>query len=81
MSSLSASKLADHANNTVHQFILDESGATAIEYGLIASLLSVAIVGGATSLGSSVESVFSLINNEFGQGVGVPPSPAQPNSV
>ena len=36
------------------KFLKDESGATAIEYGLIIALVSAAIVGGATSLGSSL---------------------------
>jgi pilus assembly protein Flp/PilA len=34
------------------RFLKDESGATAIEYGLIAALIAVAIIGGVTALGS-----------------------------
>jgi pilus assembly protein Flp/PilA len=34
----------------------DESGATAIEYGLIAALISVALITGATALGNSLDS-------------------------
>ncbi len=33
----------------------DESGATAIEYGLIAALISVALIGGATALGDQLD--------------------------
>ncbi|WP_455918793.1 Flp family type IVb pilin [Ensifer canadensis] len=33
----------------------DESGATAIEYGLIAALISVALIGGATALGNQLD--------------------------
>ncbi|MEM7464728.1 MAG: Flp family type IVb pilin, partial [Pseudomonadota bacterium] len=35
----------------VSRFLKNESGATAIEYGLIAALISVAIIGGATAVG------------------------------
>ena len=41
------------------KFIKDESGATAIEYGLIATLISVAIIAGATTLGTSLDALFS----------------------
>ena len=40
------------------RFLKDESGATAIEYGLIAALIAVAIIGGATALGKSVNNKF-----------------------
>ena len=36
------------------RFAKDESGATAIEYGLIATLIGVAIIAGATALGSKL---------------------------
>lgn len=36
----------------------DESGATAIEYGLIAALISVALIAGATSLGGTLNTTF-----------------------
>jgi pilus assembly protein Flp/PilA len=42
------------------RFAKDESGATAIEYGLIAALIALAIMVGAGSLGNS-------INNQFGR--------------
>jgi len=41
------------------KFFADTSGATAIEYGLIAALIAVAIIGGATALGGSVNDKFS----------------------
>ena len=47
-------------------FIKCESGATAIEYALIGALVSVAIVGGAGSLGNSVNSSFQNASNGFG---------------
>jgi pilus assembly protein Flp/PilA len=40
------------------RFMKDESGATAIEYGLIAALISVALIAGATTLGGA-------LNNQF----------------
>ena len=42
----------------VSRFLKDESGATAIEYGLIAALISVALITGATTLGSALNSTF-----------------------
>jgi len=44
--------------NLVTRFIKDESGATAIEYGLIAALISIALIGGATIVGKSVNDRF-----------------------
>jgi pilus assembly protein Flp/PilA len=43
------------------QFAKDESGATAIEYGLIASLIGVAIIVGATALGNKLNQTFTGI--------------------
>ena len=37
----------------------DESGATAIEYGLIASLIAIAIVGGVSAFGDALETLWS----------------------
>ena len=39
----------------------DESGATAIEYGLIAALIAVAIIAAATTVGTSLKSTFNNI--------------------
>ncbi|CAN7208525.1 Flp family type IVb pilin [Ensifer sp. ENS07] len=43
----------------------DESGATAIEYGLIAALISVALIAGATTLGNQLNSVFSSLGTKM----------------
>ncbi|GJE53965.1 MULTISPECIES: Flp family type IVb pilin [Methylobacterium] len=43
------------------RFAADESGATAIEYGLIASLVAVAIIAGATTLGTKLNTTFNGI--------------------
>ena len=47
-------------NRLISRFVKDESGATAIEYGLIAALIALAIVVGAGALGNS-------LNNQFGR--------------
>lgn len=45
----------------VKSFIADESGATAIEYGLIAALIAVGIIGAATLLGGNLSNLFNGI--------------------
>ena len=45
----------------VSRFIKDESGATAIEYGLIAALIAVAIIIGARALGTSLNTKFNEV--------------------
>ncbi|MQB11026.1 MULTISPECIES: Flp family type IVb pilin [Agrobacterium] len=47
------------------RFLKDESGATAIEYGLIAALISVAIIGGATTVGSQIGTLFKNIGTKM----------------
>ncbi|SDP85801.1 pilus assembly protein Flp/PilA [Phyllobacterium sp. YR620] len=48
-------------SNLFARFLKDESGATAIEYGLIAALISVGIIAGVRSLGSSLSSTFNTL--------------------
>ena len=50
----------------IQRFINDEAGATAIEYGLIASLVSVVIIAALTILGSSLTSTFTAVSDELG---------------
>ena len=45
----------------VTRFLKDESGATAIEYGLIAALIAVVLVGALTLVGTSLETTFGEI--------------------
>jgi pilus assembly protein Flp/PilA len=45
------------------QFIREENGVTAIEYGLIAALIAVAIIIALQALGSSLESNFNEISS------------------
>jgi len=46
----------------VSRFVKDESGATAIEYGLLATLISLAIITTVTGLGSKLNTTFSSIS-------------------
>ena len=43
----------------------DETGATAIEYGLIAALISVALIGGASALGDGLDAQFNFLNQQL----------------
>ena len=47
----------------VSRFLRDESGATAIEYGLIAGLISVVIIAVLTNIGTKLNAKFSRISN------------------
>ena len=47
------------------RFAKDESGATAIEYGLIASLISIAIVVALTTLGGKLTSTFGGVSAQL----------------
>ncbi len=46
----------------VTQFLKDESGATAIEYGLIVALIAVVIVGAITTIGTGMKSKFEEVS-------------------
>ncbi len=47
----------------MNRFAKDESGATAIEYGLIAALIAVVIIGGASAVGTSLKTKFNSISS------------------
>ena len=47
--------------NLLNRFVADQSGATAIEYGLIAGLISVVIIGAVTALGTKLNAKFTTI--------------------
>jgi pilus assembly protein Flp/PilA len=47
--------------NLFARFAKDESGATAIEYGLIAALIAVAIIVAVTAVGDNLATVFNNI--------------------
>ena len=46
-------------------FCKDESGATAIEYGLIAALIAVVIITGVTAVGTSLSSTFTTVSGNL----------------
>jgi len=46
---------------TLKIFAKDESGATAIEYGLIAALVAVGLIAALTALGTSLQNIFNTI--------------------
>jgi len=50
---------------TFHSFVADESGATAIEYGLIAALVSVAGIVALEALGTSLRSMFETVSSKL----------------
>jgi pilus assembly protein Flp/PilA len=50
---------------TVQNFIHDESGATAIEYGLIAALVSVAAIVALQTLGGSLKEIFTIVSSNL----------------
>jgi pilus assembly protein Flp/PilA len=47
------------------RFIGDESGATAIEYALISSLIAIVIIGVLSNIGTSITNVFTEIGNNL----------------
>jgi pilus assembly protein Flp/PilA len=51
--------------NLMKKFLNNKSGATAIEYGLIAALIAVAVIGGVSQLGGSANSTFVTISEEM----------------
>ena len=55
----------------VGRFMYNEDGATAIEYGLIATLIAVVIVGAVTATGTQLDTVFDSIITALG---GTPPA-------
>jgi pilus assembly protein Flp/PilA len=46
----------------IKRFIVDEDGATAIEYGLIAALISVVIITSVTAIGTKLNTAFNSIS-------------------
>jgi pilus assembly protein Flp/PilA len=50
---------------TISQFLKDESGATAIEYGLIAAGISVVIIATVNAIGSTLNAKFDYISQQL----------------
>jgi pilus assembly protein Flp/PilA len=56
--------------HTVKQFVRDEEGVTAIEYGLIAALVAVVIITGATALGANLNAMFTYLAGKISTAMG-----------
>ena len=54
----------------IRKFLTGKDGATAIEYGLIAALVSVAAIGALGAMGDSLETMFNEVSNELDNAVG-----------
>jgi pilus assembly protein Flp/PilA len=52
--------------NQFVRFMQEEEGATAIEYGLLASLIAVVIVGAVRSIGGSLNTAFTTVSTALG---------------
>lgn len=57
---------------TLREFLRDESGATAIEYGLIAALVSVAAIGALQAMGTSLNTMFTTVSTALDAAVNPP---------
>lgn len=51
--------------NIIRNFLKDESGATAIEYGLLVALVAVVIISTVTSLGTKLSATFKKITDSL----------------
>ncbi|MEY9183639.1 pilus assembly protein Flp/PilA [Bradyrhizobium sp. USDA 326] len=51
--------------HTFKRFLADESGATAIEYGLIAAGIALAIIAAVKNAGTAVSGVFTSVNTKL----------------
>lgn len=53
----------------LRRFARDESGATAIEYGLIAALVSIAGIAAMSAMGDSLEEMFETVSEELNNAI------------
>ena len=58
---LGCPKVEISMSNLLIRFVRDESGATAIEYGLIAALIAVVIIGTLTAIGTNLSTKFNSV--------------------
>ena len=49
----------------IRRLLKDEKGATAIEYGLIAALISIAAIAAMTNVGNNLQSIFNAVANNL----------------
>ena len=57
--------LKDKASKKVRSLVTSESGATAIEYGLIAALIAVVVVGVVTAIGTNLNAKFQSVSSSL----------------
>jgi pilus assembly protein Flp/PilA len=57
--------MEDISMQVFSRFVRDESGATAIEYGLIAALIAVVIIGAVTAVGTKLSSTFTTVSSNL----------------
>jgi pilus assembly protein Flp/PilA len=62
-------------SSLILRFVKDDSGATAIEYGLIAALVAVAIIGALQTMTGSLTTTFGKVTAALGGGAAAPPAP------
>ena len=70
--------------STLVRFKRDEKGVTALEYGLIAALIAVVIIGAVTTLGSNLSQTFTNVGGQLTKGAAngnstAPVAAAKPN--
>lgn len=59
-------QLVRSLKSSLQRFVRDEDGVTAIEYGLIAALIAVAIIAAVTAVGGQLQAVFNFIAAALG---------------
>ncbi len=52
--------------NLIRKFFQDETGASAVEYGLLVALIAVVIIGAVTALGNNIQGKFNQAANAIG---------------
>ena len=52
-------------NTLIQKFLRDDAGATAIEYGLIAALIAVVIIGAVTVVGTNLSTTFTTVSSSI----------------
>ena len=55
---------------SIRSFLQDETGATAIEYGLIAALISVAAIAAMGAMGDALQTLFNTVAGELNNAAG-----------
>jgi pilus assembly protein Flp/PilA len=53
------------SNKILKRFLRDETGASAVEYGLLVGLIAVAIMGGLVAVATSINTTFSTVETEM----------------